>query len=245
MSPPPTPPAWLASAAIVHRDFHPRFLASQDAVPLPEQGLRGHGVSTLLSVYKSTQMCLSGSCFAGDLYSFFSGAVLTHCCHSFMLQPQSAQPDEWAFELAANPAQAALPGGGEGVCLPVCLVVHVGMGGHRAPVCMTLCACVFLCVHVCIGVLGVLCVSACVHVHVCVHVSVDVRVSICMQVCVVHWYIGCAVPMSACVHVHMSVCACAHMCSPREAMTEAAATYTSTGYGIKQSSDRTLAPLGP
>lgn len=99
-------------------------------------------------------MCLSGSCFSGNVYLFlFLG--YSHILLSFIFQPNLAQPDEWAFEPVANCAQSSLPKCGEGVrvrmCVPMCLCVH-------ACACVSVCArvdvclCVHLCTSVCICV---------------------------------------------------------------------------------------------
>lgn len=80
-------------------------------------------------------MCLSGSCFSGNLYLFlFLG--YSHILLSFIFQPNLAQPDEWAFELEANCAQASLNVGR--LCVCTCVYVCVCMHVH-----------VCLCVHLC------------------------------------------------------------------------------------------------
>lgn len=46
-------------------------------------GLHSHKDSTLFYFYTSTQMCLSGSCFSGNLYLLSFPGLFSHACHPF------------------------------------------------------------------------------------------------------------------------------------------------------------------
>lgn len=82
-------------------------------------------------------MCLSGSCFSGNLYLFLILGY-SHILLSFIFQSNLAQPDKWAFELASNCAQSSLPKCGKGcACAHVCAYVSVC-------VLMDVCLCVYL-----------------------------------------------------------------------------------------------------
>lgn len=67
----------------------------------PKAKTSQHRVSTLFYFYKSTQMCLSGSCFSGNRYllsfpGLFSSTVVIH------FPATSMQLDEGIFELVAD-----------------------------------------------------------------------------------------------------------------------------------------------
>ena len=214
----PRPPCPRLAGICSHcsRDFHPRFLASQDVVPLLlKQGLCGCAVSTLLCFYKLTQMCLSGSCFSADLYLF----LLRGCSHtllSFIRVPAASSTGLMNGLLKQRPTalrQHFLEGGrmrvsargsgracgnGSVLCVFVCVALCA-----RVSVCMHRHVCFSVCVHhAC--VCRVCCVCTCTWKHVCLCscVCIHARLFLCVhRVCCV------------CMHTWAHVCLCSCVCT--------------------------------